>query len=151
MLECTSNDRIRSGAHANAARRNRVIAPAAFGRGCAGNAGEASTLSRCHPDAALSVTITHRAPATHRASMCKLSKVRHALFVAFHYPPEASSSGVLRTLKYSRYLPEYGWRVSVVAPDPSAYSVCDPQLEEQIPPGTKVVRTRYLNTKRDLS
>ena len=77
--------------------------------------------------------------------------MRHALFVVFHYPPEASSSGVLRTLKYSRYLRENGWRVSVIAPDVSAYSVCDPQLESQIPPGTIVVRTRYVNIKRDLS
>lgn len=77
--------------------------------------------------------------------------MRHALFVAFHYPPEASSSGVLRTLKYSRYLPEYGYRVSVISPAISAYSVSDPQLEKQIPEGAKVIRTRYLNTRRNLS
>ncbi len=80
-----------------------------------------------------------------------LKVVRHALFVAFHYPPEASSSGVLRTLKYSVYLPEYGWRVSVITLDPSAYAVCDPQLEKQIPAGVRVVRTRYINTQRHLS
>jgi glycosyltransferase involved in cell wall biosynthesis len=77
--------------------------------------------------------------------------LRHALFVAFHYPPEASSSGVLRTLKYSRYLGESGWRVSVITPELSAHSVCDPQLEKQIPSGTRVLRTRFLNTKRDIS
>jgi len=54
-------------------------------------------------------------------------------------------------LKYSRYLREHGWRVSVLAPEVSAYAVCDPQLEAQIPPGTTVVRTPYLNVKRDLS
>lgn len=77
--------------------------------------------------------------------------MRHVLFVAFHYPPEASSSGVLRTLKYSRYLPEFGWRVSVITVDPSAYTICDSQLERQIPSGTTVLRTRFINTKRDLS
>jgi glycosyltransferase involved in cell wall biosynthesis len=77
--------------------------------------------------------------------------LRHALFVAFHYPPEASSSGVLRTLKYSRYLREFGWRVSVITPEVSAHEVCDPQLEAQIPPDTRVIRTGYLNTKRHLS
>ena len=30
------------------------------------------------------------------------------LMVAFHYPPEGSSSGVLRTLKFSKYLPRLG-------------------------------------------
>jgi glycosyltransferase involved in cell wall biosynthesis len=77
--------------------------------------------------------------------------LRHALFVAFHYPPEASSSGVLRTLKYSRYLGESGWRVSVITPELSAHAVCDPQLEKQIPSGTRVLRTRFVNTKRDIS
>jgi glycosyltransferase involved in cell wall biosynthesis len=86
-----------------------------------------------------------------RQALASSYVVRHALFVAFHYPPEASSSGVLRTLKYSRYLRENGWRVSVIAPNVSAYSICDPQLEAQIPPDTVVVRTPYLNTKRDLS
>jgi glycosyltransferase involved in cell wall biosynthesis len=77
--------------------------------------------------------------------------LRHALFVAFHYPPEASSSGVLRTLKYSRYLPERGWRVTVITPHTSAYTVCDSQLEQQISSSTRVIRTRYLNIKRHLS
>jgi glycosyltransferase involved in cell wall biosynthesis len=114
--------------------------------------GIVSTFRTVIPICRASVTITHRAPATHRASTCKFSKlVRHALFVAFHYPPEASSSGVLRTLKYSRYLAEYGWRVSVITLDPSAYTVCDPQLESQIPAGVRVVRTRYINTQRHLS
>ena len=30
--------------------------------------------------------------------------MKHVLFVAFHYPPESSSSGVLRTAKFARYL-----------------------------------------------
>ena len=77
--------------------------------------------------------------------------MRHALFVAFHYPPEASSSGVLRTLKYTRYLPERGWRVSVITPEASTHPITDAMLESQIPPQTRVVRTRALNTKRDLS
>ena len=79
------------------------------------------------------------------------STLRHALFIAFHYPPEASSSGVLRTLKYSRYLLEHGWRVSVITPEASAHPIRDSQLEGQIPAGTRVIRTRVLNTKRDLS
>lgn len=75
----------------------------------------------------------------------------HALFVAFHYPPEASSSGVLRTLKFSRYLGEFGWRVTVLAPQPDAYSIVDSKLEAQIPASVRVVRTRWFNTKRHFS
>lgn len=77
--------------------------------------------------------------------------MKHALFVAFHYPPEASSSGVLRTLKYSRYLADHGWRVTVIAPEVSAYEVTDVKLIEQIPATVRVIRTRFLNVKRHLS
>jgi glycosyltransferase involved in cell wall biosynthesis len=79
------------------------------------------------------------------------AKPRHALFIAFHYPPEASSSGVLRTLKYTRFLPDFGWRVSVIAPQREAYDVRDPALEAQVPGDVRIVRTGFLNTKRDLS
>ena len=77
--------------------------------------------------------------------------MKHALFVVFHYPPEASSSGVLRTLKYTRYLGGYGWRITVLTVDPSAYEVQDPELERQIPPDVRVVRTRFVNVKQHLA
>jgi len=77
--------------------------------------------------------------------------MKHALCVAFHYPPEASSSGVLRTLKYTRYLVDHGWRTTVIAPAVDAYTTVDAELERQIPPTTRVLRTRYFNTKRHLA
>ncbi len=77
--------------------------------------------------------------------------MRHALFVVFHYPPEASSSGVLRTLKYTRYLPEHGWRTTVLTLNRDAYEVTDSKLERQIPEQARVIRTRYLNAKTHLS
>jgi glycosyltransferase involved in cell wall biosynthesis len=82
---------------------------------------------------------------------CATMRQRHAVFVAFHVPPEASSSGVLRTLKYIRYLDELGWRVTVISPAVSAYEVTDPALEAQLPSSCRVERTPYLNTKRNLS
>lgn len=77
--------------------------------------------------------------------------MRHALFVAFHFPPEASSSGVLRTLKYVRYLEEYGWRVTAITPQTDAFPVTDAGLEAQLPASCRLVRTRYLNTKQHLA
>ncbi len=76
---------------------------------------------------------------------------RHALFVAFHFPPEASSSGVLRTAKFVRYLQDFGWRVTVIAPSVAAYEVVDPALGAHVPNSTGVIRTRFVNTKRHLS
>jgi Glycosyl transferase 4-like domain/Glycosyl transferases group 1 len=81
----------------------------------------------------------------------KSKRLKHALFVVFHYPPEASSSGVLRTLKFSRYLEEFGWRVTVLTLRRDAYAVTDEKLEAQIPETVKVVRTAFLHTKRHIS
>ncbi|MDA8381958.1 MAG: glycosyltransferase, partial [Betaproteobacteria bacterium] len=58
---------------------------------------------------------------------------------------------VLRTLKFTRYLPEYGWRATVVTLRRDAYETTDPGLEAQIPEPVRVVRTGYLNTKRHLA
>jgi glycosyltransferase involved in cell wall biosynthesis len=90
-------------------------------------------------------------PAGRSRIIRKLRRLRHALFVVFHYPPEASSSGVLRTLKFSRYLEEYGWRVTVLTLARDAYEVTDEELEAQVPASVRVVRTRYLNTRKQLS
>ncbi|MBE9527341.1 MAG: glycosyltransferase family 4 protein [Proteobacteria bacterium] len=79
------------------------------------------------------------------------SSMKHALFVAFHYPPEANSSGVLRTLKFTRYLSEFGWRVTVLTVKPSAYEVVDTTLTAQIPNDVRVVHTKYIDTKKHLA
>jgi glycosyltransferase involved in cell wall biosynthesis len=77
--------------------------------------------------------------------------MRHALFVAYHYPPESSSSGVLRTLKYTRYLGELGWRVTVLTLRRDAYRIVDADLEDQIPADVHVVRTRFVDLKRHVA
>jgi len=77
--------------------------------------------------------------------------VRHALSIAYHYPPESSSSGVLRTLKHTRYLGQFGWRVTVLTLDRRAYDTVDPQLEAQIPADVRVVRTPFIEVKRHLA
>ena len=74
--------------------------------------------------------------------------MKHALFVSFHYPPDASSSGVLRTLKYTRYLVDWGWRATVISPEINAYEMVDDGLTAQIPELVRVVRTSYRNTKQ---
>ena len=77
--------------------------------------------------------------------------MKHALFVAFYYPPDATSSGVLRTLKYTQYLAEHGWRITVLSPHSSAYDSVDEASTAEIPPTVKVVRTPFVNTRRHLS
>ena len=77
--------------------------------------------------------------------------MRHALFVTFQYPPDASSSGVLRTLKYTRHLAEHGWRVTVLSVATSAYETVDAATLADIPASVRVVRTPYLDTRKHLA
>ena len=77
--------------------------------------------------------------------------MRKLLMVAFHYPPIRGSSGVHRTLKFSRYLPSLGWQPIVLTAHPRAYaSVGDEQLSE-IPAEVPVERAFALDTARHLS
>jgi hypothetical protein len=48
--------------------------------------------------------------------------VKRVLMVAFHYPPLRGSSGIQRTLKFSKYLPEFGWEPIVLTAHQRAYS-----------------------------
>jgi len=77
-------------------------------------------------------------------------KLKKILLVAYHYPPEGSSSGVLRTLKFSKYLPEFGWRPHVLTVKEDFYRQRDEQLAREVPPEVTVHRTFALDTQRYL-
>src|SRR5262249_253928 len=79
------------------------------------------------------------------------TRMKHALLVAYHYPPESSSSGVLRTLKHTRYLGGFGCPVTVLTLNREAYQVTDSKLEDQIPRDVRVVRTRFIDVKRHVA
>jgi len=76
---------------------------------------------------------------------------KRVLLVAFHYPPDLSSSGVLRTLKFTRYLPEHGWEPFVLTVRENCYESTDLALLQQIPAEVEVRRTHAVNTKKTLS
>ena len=63
---------------------------------------------------------------------------RRALFIAYRYPPLANV-GVFRTLRFTRYLGEFGWHSSVVTltPDAGAGRV-DQELSKLVPPDVSV-------------
>lgn len=75
---------------------------------------------------------------------------RRVLIISFYYPPDLSSSGVLRTLKFSKYLPEFGWQPVVLTVRTNHYEKTDPALLDQIPPEVEIVRTPAINTKQHL-
>lgn len=73
------------------------------------------------------------------------------LMVAFQFPPMAGSSGLLRVLKFCRYLPEFNWTPTVVTAHPRLYEEIDERQLCLIPQGLEVVRAHGLDAKRHLS
>lgn len=77
--------------------------------------------------------------------------VKRVLMIAFHYPPMRGSSGIQRTLKFTQYLPEFGWEPVVVTVDPRSYSATSRDQLREIPGQVEVYRTFGLDTSRHLS
>jgi hypothetical protein len=75
---------------------------------------------------------------------------KKALMIAFHFPPQAGSSGILRTLNFAKYLPANGWMPIVLAANPRAYEECRDDLLASIPSDTKVIRAFALDAARHL-
>jgi len=73
------------------------------------------------------------------------------LMVAYHFPPLRGSSGIQRTLRFCRYLPEFGWNPVVLTAHPRAYDDVDMASIREIPAGVSVHRAFALNTARHLS
>jgi len=71
--------------------------------------------------------------------------MHRVLILSYHFPP-AASAGAFRTIRFVKYLPEFGWSPLVVAPlTHDLYPAqLDPSLESSIPSDTVVVRTRVL-------
>lgn len=71
--------------------------------------------------------------------------------IAYHYPPLHGSSGIQRTLKFSRYLLDQGWQPIVLTTNTRAYPrVGEDQLRE-IPVDVLVKQAFALDTARHLS
>jgi glycosyltransferase involved in cell wall biosynthesis len=65
------------------------------------------------------------------------------LIYTYYWPP-ASAGGVWRFLKFSKYLPAYGWTPVIITVKNGAYSATDQTLLKAIPPQAKVFKTPSL-------
>jgi dTDP-4-amino-4,6-dideoxygalactose transaminase/glycosyltransferase involved in cell wall biosynthesis len=81
------------------------------------------------------------------AAVCR----RKVLIVAYHFPPLTGSSGLLRALKYCRYLPENGWLPSVLTVHPRVYERVDKSQLDEIPEQVQVIRATALDARKHLS
>lgn len=73
---------------------------------------------------------------------------RRLLVVAFHYPPDNTSTGVLRTLKFTQHLRLHGWTSDVISVPDHLYTSLDPDSVRAIPHGTRVFRPWAADTKK---
>lgn len=71
--------------------------------------------------------------------------------IAFHYPPVGGSSGYLRTLKFGKYLPDYGWQADVLTVHERAHLLLDRSTLADVPPGVTVHRANAWDAKRHLA
>jgi glycosyltransferase involved in cell wall biosynthesis len=76
---------------------------------------------------------------------------QRVLMVAFHYPPCVGSSGVHRTLKFSRYLLDHAWQPVVLTANPRAYAQRAEHQLAEIPAAVAVARAFALDSRRHLA
>jgi glycosyltransferase involved in cell wall biosynthesis len=76
------------------------------------------------------------------ASKAFSSPFPKVLIITYYWPP-SGGAGVQRWLKFSKYLPQYGWEpiILTVDPDCAAYPVTDESLEVEVPHDLKVFTT----------
>jgi glycosyltransferase involved in cell wall biosynthesis len=69
--------------------------------------------------------------------------MQKVLIVTYYWPP-GSGAGVQRWLKFSKYLPQYGWEpvILTVEPDFAAYPAIDYSLNSEVPENLTVIKTK---------
>lgn len=77
--------------------------------------------------------------------------MKRVIMVAYHFPPLAGSSGIQRTLRFVKYLHEYGWEPIVLTAHPRAYERISDDLLSDIPKGTIIKRAPAFDTARHFS
>ncbi len=65
--------------------------------------------------------------------------MKKVLVITYYWPP-AGGPGVQRTLKFVKYLRDFGWEPIVYTVSNGEYPIHDPSLEKEIPKDVKVIR-----------
>jgi glycosyltransferase involved in cell wall biosynthesis len=75
-----------------------------------------------------------------RCEGARPARVRSVLMLCHPFPP-TGGAGVQRSTKFAKYLPEHGWRPTVLTVRDGVYAQRDPSLLGDIPAAVRVVRT----------
>ena len=74
--------------------------------------------------------------------------MKRVLVVAYYFPP-MGLSGVQRITKFVKYLPDFGWKPTVLTVEPGGYFAFDPELEKEVQSSEiRIVRTQSLDPTR---
>jgi glycosyltransferase involved in cell wall biosynthesis len=76
---------------------------------------------------------------------------KRLLLIAFHFPPLQGSTGIHRTLAFSRYLKDQGWEVCVLTAHPRAYPEARDENLDLVAKHVTVVRAPAFDAQRHLS
>lgn len=66
-------------------------------------------------------------------------KLKRVLIISYYWPP-AGGSGVQRWVKFSKYLPQFGWQPVVYTPENPEMTAMDRTLEEEIPVEAEIIK-----------
>ena len=83
--------------------------------------------------------------------MPKKPNCKTVLYIAYHYPPVLGSSGVHRTLEFTRHLNDNGWDTSVLTASLKGYDNWSQEQFKFIPDGINVIRAFCRNTAKHFS
>jgi glycosyltransferase involved in cell wall biosynthesis len=72
-----------------------------------------------------------------------MNSADNVLMIAYYFPP-MGGAGVQRTLKFARYLPEFGWRPYILTVKDKS-KIRDTSMIEELPVETSVTRTDILH------
>ncbi|MDH5381945.1 MAG: glycosyl transferase, partial [Cyclobacteriaceae bacterium] len=65
--------------------------------------------------------------------------MKKVLIITYYWPP-SGGSGVQRWLKFSKYLPEYGYEPIVLTPENPSFINKDPGLLDEVPKDIEVLK-----------
>ena len=65
--------------------------------------------------------------------------MKRVLIIAYYWPPNAGV-GVYRWLKFTKYLPQFGWQPVVYTPENPELMAVDEALVKEVPPEAEVIK-----------
>lgn len=68
-----------------------------------------------------------------------MNEMKSVLIITYYWPPSAGS-GVQRWLKFSKYLPEYGWKPIIFTPENPDFELKDESLLREVPSELEVLK-----------